>query len=157
MNDLPIREPFLMWYNMLIHFSLCNFTSPLHVSQHHQKWFLMALIHGPSLEQHFFLAAFNKCFLMFLAKCQTSNCCRISFPFFLKKDLYACLLLEKKYWWHCQPLKNILEAIWFHFCRITSYINMGNMYIHNHTGLFVHNSASMALSTITRRIALTVS
>ena len=94
---------FLMCYNMLIHFSLSNFVSPLHVAQHHQKWFMMALIHEPSSEQRFFLAAFNKCFLMFLAKCHTSNWCRISFHFFLKRILlaYACLLLEKKYWWHC--------------------------------------------------------
>ena len=84
---------FLMWYNMPVYFSLSNLTLPLHVAQHHQKWFMMALIHGPSSEQHFFFSAINKCFLMFLAKCQTSNWRQISFSFFLKNDL-TCVCLS---------------------------------------------------------------
>ena len=84
---------------MLIHFSLSNFTSPLHIAQHYQKWFMMDLIHGPNLEHDFFLAAFNKYFSMFLQNAKGHTDVEYLSGFFSKRILlaYACLLLEKKY------------------------------------------------------------
>ena len=80
-------------------FYLSKFTSLLHVAQHNQKWFMMDLIHGRSLEQHFFLAAFNKCFSMFLQNAKGQIDVEYLSGFFSKRILLACacLLLEKKY------------------------------------------------------------
>ena len=87
MTDLPIPIPLVASHHLYM------------LRNTNQKWFMIALIHGPSSEQHFFLNRFSKCFLMFLAKCKRQTDVERLSGFFSKRIVlaYASLLLEKKY------------------------------------------------------------
>lgn len=70
---LPVHLCFFwMWKRTLIYFLRRSSVSPSHVAHAHQKWFPIDFITSIILHDDFLLAASNL-FLMFLAKCHTSN------------------------------------------------------------------------------------
>ena len=92
-----------MWFHVLSHFSMINFSLPIKLAQHHQRRLIIALIDKLTCWQSLFLAISDKAFLIDFGKCHTSNWCNISGYSLLKNDLI----------WTCRSVVSVVIFIEF--------------------------------------------